>query len=326
MSFRAKRGISRLRGIMTLALAALTGMALLAVAAFGFVRLREAPAQLRAFGLFIPLSQLVGLAMGFFAAATEKSVVAGGELFLFAAGLMCAVLDLIILRELRFSAQLELQQARARAADEQLLAQEAQLRWAREEEARAKAVRAQIAESLREARANLEREEPDGGRRAVQGLADAARAIERTRRICCNEAANALLELKRDECAKLGVACRMRVSLPSELGLPQLDLCSLFSNAIDNALHAAAQAQGEGRFIEVEARCDRGFLLLVVRNGMASDACEARREAGSRESRRVDGHGWGLGILETLAKRYRGRVDAAPREGIWVTSVILELP
>lgn len=51
----------------------------------------------------------------------------------------------------------------------------------------------------------------------------------------------------------------------------------------------------------------------------------AEEEEGRLPVRRVDGHGWGTGILEDLTKRYGGSFKTERRDGVWTATAVLEL-
>lgn len=278
---------------------------------------------MKVFPVLAPIVQAIVLAISCVVFSSSSHPVASETLALavIIVGFACGAADVALLRSALEAADAELSEGRARAALEQVKGQRLRVAWAEREVFRADSVRSQIAADLREAREGMDRDDAcgtEGGLRSAEGRMSSRGPI------CEHLEANVLLELKRLECEEAGVRCSFDVRLPSDVGVPALDVCALFSNMIDNALAAASCAQGDARFVEVKVRCDLGLLIVSVRNGLAEGA--ASGEAACSPVRCVDGHGWGTGILKDLAKRYNGSFETERRDGVWLATAVLELP
>lgn len=289
------------------------------------VKLRARPWRLKLFPALAPFVQALMLLASclVFAFSTHRLA---GDLVAFASvavGFVCVAADAALLKSALEAADAELSASRMKAASEQLEAQKLHAEWAEGEVCRADSVRGQIAADLREARGGLERGDEDGAR---DGLRSAEQRMPRRGPVCEHLEAGVLLELKRRECEEAGVRCLFDVQLPADAGIPALDVCSLLSNMVDNALKAASQAKGDARFVEVKARCALGLLTVSVRNGLTEDALSPAASQGEGSRRRVDGHGWGTGILEELAGKYGGRFEAGRCGDEWRADAVLELP
>lgn len=221
---------------------------------------------------------------------------------------------------------------RARVLGEQLAAQRAHLGALRERLHAGEQARMQWAERLERVAAALDA--GDGG--ALDGLLqdadDPGGVFAEQERFCAHEAVDALLAAKATACRAQGIAWDAAVELPARVTLPDAHLVAMFSNMLDNALRAAAQAPAPERFVSVRARLAHGMLQVEVENAMVDTPCgdgrgepfahmkSARdRPVGASDAddvlAGVSGHGWGTRILRALAERYEGDVTWQMHDG-----------
>ena len=121
---------------------------------------------------------------------------------------------------------------------------------------------------------------------------------------CENKIADAVLFGKHVEAATAGIDFTVDAVLPEETGVEDLDLMSLMSNLIDNALDAAKLT--EEKQISVSLRKETGAVLLKVENSIPSGrAVDLRRT--TKANKRM--HGLGIGIAESICKKYRGSLS-----------------
>lgn len=321
----------------------LAAVLLCGVSLAALIKLRSRPWRLKLFPVLAPLVQALMLLLS--CAVFLSSHRFSYEMLALAAivvAFACVATDVALLRSTLEAAEAELSANRAHVASEQARAQRLHAERAGGEVRRVDSVREEMAADLR---ALCEKMDRGDFSEAGADLLAAERRLPRRGSICGHLEANALLELKQAECEEADVRCSFDVRLPADVDVSAVDLCSLFSNMIDNALNAASCAQGEARFVEVKARCDLGLLILSVRNGLADDGAPlssagraadassvaggsrfAEEEEGRSPVRRVDGHGWGTGILEDLTKRYGGSFKTERRDGVWTATAVLELP
>ena len=132
-------------------------------------------------------------------------------------------------------------------------------------------------------------------------------------RHCDHPVADALFAAKQKEAEQCGVAFSCAAGIPRELALGEAVLCAVLSNLLDNALRAAASAQGS---VAVRARTDRGFLVVRVEN-------DAPPAPAPRRARAFEEHGWGLSIVESLARTHDGRLEITRSPGRFCATVWL---
>ena len=90
---------------------------------------------------------------------------------------------------------------------------------------------------------------------------------------CENEAANLILSSFAARAQHDGIDFRVHAAIPLILPLPDSDLCVLFSNALENALHAAVRCREAGHeaFIETSGHEKGHKLFLQITNSCLPD-------------------------------------------------------
>lgn len=133
-----------------------------------------------------------------------------------------------------------------------------------------------------------------------------------------NAVVNAVIAAKKKQCEEeLGTAMTVEVAIPAITGVQSMHLCSLFSNMIDNAMDAIRELEPTERTLELKAGVKAGNLWIQTQN--------PTKEAHVKRNRR-DGHGYGLKIIRSIANTYHGILRTEYKNGIYLTSVMIELP
>lgn len=111
---------------------------------------------------------------------------------------------------------------------------------------------------------------------------------------------NAIISSKTEICTENGIKTSVDISINEAGGIDQNHLCSVFSNTIDNAINANLKiTERDKRYIEIKARQDSGYIVACVKNPV----CENQAPTENKSSAE---HGYGLRILEDIAKKYDG--------------------
>ena len=99
------------------------------------------------------------------------------------------------------------------------------------------------------------------------------------RRYCANETVNiALSSLSADINAR-GITADLRAAVPETVHVGDVDLFSVVSNALDNAIAAASAAPEGKRFVDLDLRHEDGQLLLAGFQHVWPCAAHGRRHA-----------------------------------------------
>lgn len=231
----------------------------------------------------------------------------------------CCVANWFLFKALRDAEDKELAEMRVRLIEEQMTVQAAHLERLGAEAAEAADVRARIVSDLKQARDLLAAGQDDEAMALLQRSVDTAGAP--AGHWCEHRLVDALLMVKIAACRDMGVRTTCAVDVDDDLTLPGVDVCAVFANLIDNAMHACERvAEGE-RFVDVRAGEQGGFLIVIVANSCVPDDGSAmRRGSGLSE------HGWGLAILEGVAERYDGTFATERDDGVFRATIAMKLP
>ena len=156
---------------------------------------------------------------------------------------------------------------------------------------------------------------------AYMGQLTDAEELGQRPRLCDNAAIDAVAAHYDAAARDRGVRVSWNLALPEALPVPEVDLCSILGNLVENALNATASLTDGKRWIEVVSEeVTPSALGVVVRN-----PCEGLVVFGD------DGipvasepsHGIGLASVAATAERYHGGVDAHVEDGVFSCGVVL---
>ena len=141
-------------------------------------------------------------------------------------------------------------------------------------------------------------------------------------RWCEHETLNLLLSLFQSRVEEAGATLRIRAEAPPSLPVPDTELCTLISNALENAIHAvSALPSGQKREIDFTARLRQSKLLLEIRNPVAAPV------------EMVDGlpcapgarSGCGCRSIQSIVEKHRGVCTFEMEQGMFVLRAAIPL-
>ena len=115
-----------------------------------------------------------------------------------------------------------------------------------------------------------------------------------TKEYCKHAVVNAVLNEKEKTCKKLGFSLETELLIPAQLQVEPLNICSIFSNLLDNAIEAVENMEEEERKISVHGELKGNYLFVKVKN----PATEEHVQRSRREER-----GYGVQILNDIAQK-----------------------
>lgn len=123
---------------------------------------------------------------------------------------------------------------------------------------------------------------------------------------------NAILAVKQEECRKNEILLRTDLLFPEEMDVEQIDLCSAFSNLLDNAIHACMQLPPKKpRSIALSVGVRGDYLIIRCDNPAAKLPGETKSG------------GYGCRILEDIARRYDGNFQTEFGDDVFTARLIL---
>lgn len=132
-----------------------------------------------------------------------------------------------------------------------------------------------------------------------------------------NSAADAVLNSKLSLAGERQIRIRTSVHIPVHLTTPELDLCTILGNLLDNAMEACMELPPEKRLIRIYMEMKGNFLYFALTN-----TAGGRKKNHFRTTRGV-GRGLGLNRVDAIVKKLGGHVTRASEEEAFSTEVLL---
>lgn len=138
-----------------------------------------------------------------------------------------------------------------------------------------------------------------------------------------NPMADAILGSKLALAAEKHIPVKTSVRIPVKLGFPELDLCIILGNLLDNAIEANMSLPEEERMIRVYMDIKETRLYLSVTNLCAGK--KLVRKDGRFATKKGEGHGFGLVRIDTIIERHGGYLSRNSEDGAFTTEILLPL-
>ena len=136
---------------------------------------------------------------------------------------------------------------------------------------------------------------------------------------CGNAEVSAILNLERGKAVAAGIPFDYYAAVPQELPFTPSELCSILTNCIDNAVEACVREKISGAYVKADIRMRGDYLHVYVENPtLRSTISSDTSKSDKRE------HGYGKGIVKSIAKRYNGVYKEWIAEGVYKVSVFLD--
>lgn len=123
---------------------------------------------------------------------------------------------------------------------------------------------------------------------------------------CDNYIVNSILSLKKDEAEKHNVTTEIECILPNEISIPILDLCSIYTNILDNAIEGAVKT--EKPWVKIQSQIEKGFLCIKVTNSCNTQLLKENGIEKTSKANKSE-HGLGLVKIRNIAEKNGGKVD-----------------
>lgn len=136
------------------------------------------------------------------------------------------------------------------------------------------------------------------------------------------ETLDIVLTEKRLVCVRQGITFSCIADGAQLSFMSDADVCSLFGNALDNAIEASCRIPDrEKRSIGLNVKASRGFVSVSVRNSCADDVKtdgELPRTTKDDET----SHGFGMKSMKLIAEKYGGELSVAAADGVFTLNLI----
>lgn len=135
---------------------------------------------------------------------------------------------------------------------------------------------------------------------------------------CGNRILSSILNLELSKARIKGIQLKYFVAVPKELPFKETDLCSLFTNLIDNALEAIEREKNGGA-VEIQIYTKGGYLRIAITNPTNM------KEVNLKTSKESEGHGYGLKIIRSIVESYNGFLNMELKDGMFETDIMMDM-
>jgi sensor histidine kinase regulating citrate/malate metabolism len=142
------------------------------------------------------------------------------------------------------------------------------------------------------------------------------------KRFCAHELVNLLCSSFAARAVEKSVRLEIHARLPKELAISDTELCSLLSNALENALNATAQLPETDRLVELYCEHTMNKLLIEVKNPYTGQIV---MRDGLPVTKR-EGHGHGCRVIQSITELHSGLCSFEASGGQFVLRVVIPLP
>jgi len=136
---------------------------------------------------------------------------------------------------------------------------------------------------------------------------------------CENETLNLLCSSFSSRSQRLGVDLKFNVTAPVSLPISDMELCSLISNSLENALHAAEFLDPSEKWVSFYCGIKQNKLCIEVKNPYAGTVVLRNGIPISSQK----GHGYGCRSIKAIAEQNGGMCAFEADNGLFTLRVIL---
>src|SRR5699024_8397577 len=121
-----------------------------------------------------------------------------------------------------------------------------------------------------------------------------------------NDFLNSIINEKYKEAASKGIEFDVQIDFSNISFIAPIDICTLFSNAIDNAIEACEKITNQGqKGMRIKARKIRNFLTIAFENTNGEKLLIENEEIVTTKKDKQN-HGFGLNNIKRAVEKYEG--------------------
>lgn len=134
---------------------------------------------------------------------------------------------------------------------------------------------------------------------------------------------NALLSVKKELAAHKNIEMEIHCTHSADIGVTDIDLCSILGNLLDNAIEACEHIKQGERKIIADINEQSGFFIIKITNSITAQTPKINR-IGFTSKNDSENHGFGLRMVERICLKHEGRLLFTPSENTMNVSAILK--
>ena len=135
-----------------------------------------------------------------------------------------------------------------------------------------------------------------------------------------------IVSMKADRMEETGIAFTLDGVADGGLKIRPMDMCSIFANALDNAIEAASSCQSPSISLNIR-RTDR-FFIIKISNSTSSKVDTGKLMASTGYTSKADKehHGFGLMNIRRSVEDYNGVLKAESTDDTFTLSIMMPRP
>ena len=139
-----------------------------------------------------------------------------------------------------------------------------------------------------------------------------------------DEMLDSLLSAKKSECDRSGIDFRINGAVEGGLGWNAVDICSVFANAMDNAIEACSQLPPDHpKRIELSFRKTDFQRIITIKNSIAAPVDCSKFEERYTSKKDKGMHGYGIKNIRTAVEHYGGMTQFSSTESEFTLTILL---
>lgn len=137
-----------------------------------------------------------------------------------------------------------------------------------------------------------------------------------------NDVVDTIINAKQFMYKEHDIKIEMSGKFDTEIILPPIDLCTVLSNALDNAINANTKLSlSTHRFIDIDIKANRNFYLIMICNPI-SKKIDIDNNRIISDNLNIDGHGYGLFNMEQALKANGGYLKLSATTDIFILDIV----
>jgi hypothetical protein len=140
-----------------------------------------------------------------------------------------------------------------------------------------------------------------------------------------NDALNIILNEKGLLCESKHITLNYLVDPSGIAFMDTLDICSLFGNALDNAIEACEKEKEDQRIIRLNITTRNRFSLIHIEN-TSTQPISFKDGLPQTTKNNTDYHGFGTKSIRHVVEKYHGNCTMESQDGFFIVDILLPLP
>lgn len=129
-----------------------------------------------------------------------------------------------------------------------------------------------------------------------------------------------LLEQKKAKAESKGIAFRIRADRIGGLPFSDMEICTLFSNLLDNAIEACEKIEDDRRWVAIQITRKSGMLYLTISNSIKDRPAEQEGKLiTNKQNHQL--HGYGIKSVQKIVRKYEGDFSYQIRESEFIVTI-----